>query len=149
VHATYKGEDGLVGQIYPRCIGCRYCMAACPYSVKVFNWGPPEWPDAILPTLNPDVSLRPRGVVEKCTFCHHRLQQARERARAEQRPLRESDYQPACVHSCPADAMTFGDLDDPLSPAAELSHSARASRALEPLGTEPKVVFLKRRDATL
>ncbi len=149
VHATYRAEDGLVGQIYPRCIGCRYCMAACPYTVKVFNWGQPEWPEGVLPTLNPDVSLRPRGVVEKCTFCHHRLQQARERARAEERPLRESDYQPACVHSCPADAMTFGDLDDPLSPVARLSRSARASRALEPLGTEPKVFYLKRRDAPL
>jgi Fe-S-cluster-containing dehydrogenase component len=149
VHATYHGEDGLVGQIYPRCIGCRYCMAACPYSVKVFNWGPPQWPEGIQPTLNPDVSLRPRGVVEKCTFCTHRLQQAREKARAEGRPLRESDYQPACVHSCPADAMTFGDLDDPLSPAARLSHSERANRALEPLGTEPKVFYLKRRDVTL
>jgi Fe-S-cluster-containing dehydrogenase component len=147
VHATYQGEDGLVGQIYPRCIGCRYCMAACPFSVKVFNWGPPEWPDAMRPTLNPDVSVRQRGVVEKCTFCYHRLQLAKERARAEGRPLRESDYQPACVHSCPADAMTFGDLDDPLSPVAQLSRSTRATRALETLGTEPKVFYLERRDA--
>jgi Fe-S-cluster-containing dehydrogenase component len=147
VHATYLGEDRLVGQIYPRCIGCRYCMAACPYSVKVFNWGPPAWPKAIRPTLNPDVSLRPKGVVEKCTFCYHRLQHAKERARGEGRPLRDSDYQPACVHSCPADAMTFGDLDDPMSPVTRLSRSTRATRPQEHLGTEPKVIFLERRDA--
>jgi molybdopterin-containing oxidoreductase family iron-sulfur binding subunit len=147
VHATYVGTDRLVGQIYPRCIGCRYCMAACPYSVKVFNWRKPETPEGMLPILNPDVSVRPRGVVEKCTFCHHRLQAARENARAENRPVRESDYQPACVEACPADAMAFGDLDDPLSPVAQLSRSARAVRALEHLGTEPKVYFIERRDA--
>ncbi len=149
VHATYVGEEGLVGQIYPRCIGCRYCMAACPYSVKVFNWGSPEWPEALLPTLNPDVSMRPKGVVEKCTFCYHRLQLGSEKARAEGRPLRESDYQPACVRSCPADAMTFGDLEDALSPVARLSRSTRATRALEHLGTEPRVFYLEKRDAPL
>ncbi len=147
VHATYRGEGGLVGQIYPRCIGCRYCMSACPYSVKVFNWGAPEWPGEMRSVLNPDVSLRPAGVVEKCTFCHHRLQAAEEKARAENRPVREADYQPACVRSCPADAMTFGDLDDELSPVAQLGRSARAVRALEHLGTEPKVFYLERRDA--
>ena len=147
VHATYLGADHLVGQIYPRCIGCRYCMAACPYSVKVFNWSHAEPPAEMLPILNPDVSVRPKGVVEKCTFCYHRLQAAKETARAESRPVRESDYQPACVQSCPADAMIFGDLDDQLSPVSQLSRSARAIRALEHLGTEPKVYFLERRDA--
>jgi molybdopterin-containing oxidoreductase family iron-sulfur binding subunit len=147
VHATYLGEDRLVGQIYPRCIGCRYCMAACPYTVKSFNWSRHDPPAEMLPILNPDVSTRPKGVVEKCTFCHHRLQGGREKARAEGRPLHEADYQPACVRSCPADAMVFGDLDDPLSPVAMLSRSARATRMLEHLGTEPKVYFLERRDA--
>jgi molybdopterin-containing oxidoreductase family iron-sulfur binding subunit len=149
VHATYLGEDRLVGQIYPRCIGCRYCMAACPYSVKSFNWSRPQPPAEMLPILNPDVSLRPKGVVEKCTFCYHRLQQAKEKARAENRPVRDADYQTACVESCPADAMTFGDLDDELSPVAQLSKSARATRMLEHLGTEPKVYFLERRDADI
>jgi menaquinone reductase, iron-sulfur cluster-binding subunit len=147
VHATYLGEDRLVGQIYPRCIGCRYCMAACPYSVKVFNWSEPDWPDEMRAALNPDVSVRPKGVVEKCTFCYHRLQAGKETARAEERPLHESDYQPACVQVCPADAMFFGDLDDELSQVSRLSRGTRASRALEHLGTEPKVFYLERRDA--
>lgn len=147
VHATYLGEDRLVAQIYPRCIGCRYCMAACPYSVKVFNWSDPRWSAETRSILNPDVSLRPKGVVEKCTFCHHRLQAAKEVARADQRPLREADYQPACVQICPADAMTFGDLDDEFSPVSQLRRSARAMRPQEHLGTEPKVYYLQRRDA--
>ncbi len=147
VHATYLGADRLVGQIYPRCIGCRYCMAACPYSVKVFNWSAPTWPGEMRSVLNPDVSLRSKGVVEKCTFCYHRLQRGKERARAENRPLRESDYQPACVLSCPANAMIFGDLDDEHSLVARLSRSARATRPQEHLGTEPKVCYLERRDA--
>jgi menaquinone reductase, iron-sulfur cluster-binding subunit len=146
VHATYLGADGLVGQIYPRCIGCRYCMAACPYSVKVFNWSYAEPPPGMESILNPDVSVRAQGVVEKCTFCYHRLQAAQETARAENRPVRESDYQPACVEVCPADAMVFGDLDDALSPVAQLSKTVRAKRPLEHLGTEPKVYFLERRD---
>jgi molybdopterin-containing oxidoreductase family iron-sulfur binding subunit len=147
VHATYLGEDGLVGQIYPRCIGCRYCMAACPYTVKSFNWSRREPVPEMLPILNPDVSVRPKGVVEKCTFCYHRLQAAKETARAEARPVRDADYQPACVTNCPSDAMIFGDLDDDLSPVAQLSRSTRAVRMLEELGTRPKVSYLERRDA--
>jgi Fe-S-cluster-containing dehydrogenase component len=69
VRATYIADEGLVAQIYARCIGCRYCMAACPYTVKVFNWFEPEWSDERAQCVNPDVSLRPKGVVEKCTFC--------------------------------------------------------------------------------
>lgn len=95
VHATYKGTDGIVGQIYPRCIGCRYCMAACPYTVKVFNWYEPQWEPELRAHTNPDVSLRYHGVVEKCTFCHHRLQKARDDAAIAGRDVLESDYQPA------------------------------------------------------
>ena len=80
--ATYLNPEGIVAQVYPRCIGCRYCANACPYAAKVFNWTAPEWPESMAAMKNPDVSVRPRGVIEKCTFCHHRLQQARERARA-------------------------------------------------------------------
>jgi molybdopterin-containing oxidoreductase family iron-sulfur binding subunit len=141
--ATYLNPEGLVAQIYPRCIGCRYCTNACPYAVKVFNWTAPEWPEAMVPMHNPDVSTRPQGVVEKCTFCHHRLMRARDRARAEHRELATEDYVPACVQTCPAEAMVFGDLDDPHSEVAALAGSPRSFRWMEELGTRPKVVYLR------
>lgn len=142
VSATYKNEEGLVAQVYARCIGCRYCTNACPYTAKYFNWFEPSWPDEMKKCLNPDVSSRPKGVVEKCTFCHHRLQKAREQARAEKRDLREGDYVPACVQTCPAEAMFFGDLNNPASTVARLAASSRAFRLLEDLGTDPKVIYL-------
>ncbi len=93
-------------------------------------------------SLNPDVSRRQVGVVEKCTFCHHRLQKAKEKASVEKRPLREEDYVPACVETCPTGALIFGDLGNPRSQVASLSKSPRAFRLLEELGTEPKVFYL-------
>lgn len=140
--ATMLDDEGIVGQVYPRCIGCRYCSNACPYTAKAFNWFEPEYPESTCIGLNPDVSVRPVGVVEKCTFCHHRLQRAREQADVEGRRLREEDYIPACVESCPTRAMTFGDLDNPQHRVHELSRSSGAERLLEDLGTEPKVFFL-------
>ena len=142
VAATYISPEGIVGQIYPRCIGCRYCANACPYTVKYFNWYPPAWPESERAHLNPDVSVRPKGVIEKCTFCHHRLQQAREQARLEARELRESDYQPACADACPTDAIVFGDLDNSGHRVFELRRDPRATRLMEDLGTEPKVYYL-------
>jgi molybdopterin-containing oxidoreductase family iron-sulfur binding subunit len=142
--ATYINPEGIVAQIYPRCIGCRYCANACPYAVKVFNWTRPDWPGPMVDMHNPDVSLRPRGVIEKCTFCHHRLQQARERVRAEGRELAADDYVPACVQTCPAEAMVFGDLDDPHSAVSALAATPRAFRWMnEELGTRPKVIYLR------
>jgi molybdopterin-containing oxidoreductase family iron-sulfur binding subunit len=146
VHATYKGIDGLVGQIYARCIGCRYCMAACPYTVKVFNWSEPRWQPELRAHTNPEVSLRYRGVVEKCTFCSHRLQRARDDAAVEGRDVREEDYQPACVEVCPAKALTFGDLDDDHGGAATARRSPRGYQLLEELGTDPAIVYLNRRE---
>jgi len=141
--ATYKNPEGLVAQIYPRCIGCRYCTNNCPYTVKYFNWYEPQWPEGMDAYLNPDVSVRPKGVVEKCTFCHHRLQKATESVRAEGRALREEDYVPACVESCPSEAMYFGDLDDVNSTVAALAHGTRAFHLMEELGTLPKVYYLR------
>lgn len=141
--ATYLNPEGIVAQVYPRCIGCRYCTNACPYAAKVFNWTAPEWPDAMVPMRNPDVSVRPKGVVEKCTFCHHRLMQAKERVRSEGRELGFDDYVPACVQTCPAEAMVFGDLDDPHSDVAALAESPRAFRWMGDLGTRPKVAYLR------
>ena len=143
VGATYKNQEGLVAQVYPRCIGCRYCANACPYTIKFFNWYPPQWPEEMKPGLNPDVSVRPKGVVEKCTFCHHRLMKAKEKAKTEKRELSPEDYQPACAQACPTGAMVFGDLDDPYSEVAQLSKDPRAFALMEDLGTRPKVIYLR------
>ncbi|MFQ5730068.1 MAG: 4Fe-4S dicluster domain-containing protein [Waddliaceae bacterium] len=142
VGATYKNEEGIVAQVYPRCIGCRYCTNACPYTVKFFNWNKPKWTKEFYSCLNPDVSVRPKGVVEKCTFCHHRLIRAREKAKVGKRPLKEQDYQPACAQSCPTSAIYFGDLDDSNSTVSKLRKDGRAFALLEELGTEPKVTYL-------
>lgn len=142
VSATSIDDEGIVGQIYPRCIGCRYCANACPYTAKSFNWRKPVHPKRTLPMLNPEVSVRPVGVIEKCTFCHHRLQRARELARVEERPLREEDYVVACAESCPTGAIVFGDLDNPDHRVAKLVRNPRAFRLLEELGTQPKVYYL-------
>ncbi len=146
VHATYLGDEGIVGQIYSRCIGCRYCMAACPYTAKVFNWYEPEWPGDLKRKVNPDVSCRPKGVVEKCTFCHHRIVHAREEARAENRQLKDSDVTPACAENCPATAIVFGNLDDKTSRVSKLAHSHRAFRIGHDMGTKPKVYYLAEKE---
>jgi molybdopterin-containing oxidoreductase family iron-sulfur binding subunit len=145
VHATYRSDEGIIAQVFSQCIGCRYCMAACPYSVKTFNWFRHEWPDALRRACNPDVSVRENGVVEKCTFCSHRLQHAKDAARTRGTPLEESDYQPACVQACPGEAMFFGDLDDPQSTVSQATKTRRAERLLEDLGTNPKVIYLRAR----
>ena len=144
VYATFRNEEGIIGQVYARCIGCRYCVQACPYTCKFFNWKKPVWPEEMRVGLNPDISVRPIGVVEMCLFCHHRLQRAKEKAAAEGgRPLSEQDYQPACADVCPAKAIVFGDLNNPESDVAGLSKDDRAFHLLEELGTEPKVTYLR------
>lgn len=143
VGATYKNPEGLVGQIYARCIGCRYCTAACPYTARYFNWYTPEWPEEMADKMNPDVSVRPKGVAEKCSFCAQRIRKAKDKARAENRPIREGEVVTACAETCPSNAIYFGDLDDPRSAVAILSRSRRAFRVEEHLGTEPKVIYLR------
>ena len=144
VNATYQNDEGLVAQVWDRCIGCRYCTVACPYSRRSFNWTHAEWPESYRSLLNPDVALRPEGVVEKCTFCHHRLRKLTESAGLEDRAVRDDELQhmTACAQSCPADAIVFGDLNDPDSRVARMTRSPRASRLHEHLGTEPKVSYL-------
>lgn len=140
--ATYENNEGIVAQIYPRCIGCRYCANACPYSVKYFNYDPPRWPEEMERSINHDVTVRPKGVIEKCTFCSHRLTKAAEKAAVEGRELHDEDYQPACVETCPSKAMIFGDLENPHSSVSIAADSPRAERVLEDLGTRPKVIYL-------
>jgi molybdopterin-containing oxidoreductase family iron-sulfur binding subunit len=139
VYATYRNPEGIIAQVYARCIGCRFCMAGCPYNAKFFNWYTYQKEG---PGQNPDVSVRPKGVVEKCTFCHHRLQKVRDRARAEERDIEPGEYTTACAEACPARAIVFGDLSDPGSEVARLAGSPRAFRLQEELGTKPKVVYL-------
>lgn len=146
VSATYKNPEGLVAQVYWRCIGCRYCVNACPYTCKFFNWGSPGFTPGQAACGNPDVSIRQQGVTEKCSFCHHRLQRAREAAAAKGREVKAGEYLPACAEACPSQAIVFGDLDDPGSDVAKLTRGNRAYRILEDeLATHPKVSYLKRR----
>jgi molybdopterin-containing oxidoreductase family iron-sulfur binding subunit len=134
-------KTGIVGQIPERCLGCRYCMTACPYHARYYNWWDPQWPEGMEKTLNPDVGVRMRGVVEKCNFCHGRLHAAKAKAAAEGRELEPGEYNPACAEACPMGAITFGDLNDEDSEVYQLAHSDGAFRFLESLGTESKVYY--------
>ena len=139
-------KTGIVDQVPARCLGCRYCMAACPYRARVFTWWDPSWPEGMEEALNPDVAPRMRGIAEKCNFCHGRYQAARARAAAEGRDaLRPGEYRTACAEACPTGAIVFGDLDDETSEAARLARGPRAFRLLERLGTEPSVFYLSDR----
>jgi molybdopterin-containing oxidoreductase family iron-sulfur binding subunit len=153
----YDMNTGIVSQIYPRCFGCRYCMAACPYQVRLFNWYDPAWPEGMEKMLSPNVSVRMRGVVEKCSFCFHRFQLARERAYHEGRQeVEEDEYQTACTQACPAKAITFGDLNNPDHAVTQIARpdhkhggrpkNPRAFRLLERLGTNPKVYYTSSRE---
>ncbi len=145
VNATQRDEEnGIVSHIYPRCIGCRYCMVACPYHARRFNWYDPSWPQTMETMLSPEVSTRMRGVVEKCTFCHHRLLQARSKAFADGTDPNAVTYMPACGAACPTKAIAFGNLLDANSDVAKLSKDPRAFRILEKLKTEPKVYYLSK-----
>lgn len=150
VVATEKNEEGgIVSQVTPRCIGCRYCMASCPYHARYFNWFDPYWPGDLKEALSPDVSTRPRGVVEKCTFCHHRYMQAKDKAIANGEDpfaLPEEAYQTACTEACPNGAITFGDLNNEEHKVYELKQSPYAFRLLERLGTEPQVYYYSKRE---
>jgi len=141
-------NTGIVSQIYTRCIGCRYCQAACPYHARYFNWW--DGYSLIKPfakgmerSLSPEVSPRMRGVIEKCSFCHHRLMRAKNKAYADNRKeLKEEEYITACTEACPAQAITFGDLDNPDHQVSKLIKNKKPFRLLEKLNTKPKVYYL-------
>jgi len=107
------------------------------------NWYKPEWPKEMMSALNPDVTVRPKGVVEKCLFCAHRIQKAKDRAKAEKRGMTPDDYIPACAQTCPSKAISFGDLNDKDSIVSKFARSPRAFRLLKELGTEPNVYYLR------
>jgi molybdopterin-containing oxidoreductase family iron-sulfur binding subunit len=152
VYAAYHTPDGLNGQVYNRCVGTRYCANNCPYKVRYFNWynyaepgGAWEaWPEPLHLLLNPDVTVREKGVMEKCTFCVQRIRGAQNRARLEDRPVRDGEIVPACAQSCPSEAIVFGDLNDPESRVRRLAEHPRGYHVLEGLNTLPAVTYLAR-----
>jgi anaerobic selenocysteine-containing dehydrogenase/Fe-S-cluster-containing dehydrogenase component len=150
VFASVHNDEGLNAQVYNRCIGTRYCSHNCPYKVRRFNWLNIEWPDPLDRQLNPDVTVRSRGVMEKCTFCIQRIRDVEHRAKREDRPVRDGEIQPACVQSCPTRAFVFGDLMNPNSKVNELTRlDPRRYHILEELNTKSAVTYLRRIKAPL
>jgi len=154
VYATYHNFEGLNVQVYNRCVGTRFCANNCPYHARFFNFWEPEWPESLKNQLNPDVTVRSRGIMEKCTFCVQRIRRATRRARLEGRQLEDGDRElsPACVNACPTGALTFGNLHDPESKVSKMvekeleSGEGRGYELLESMGTHPNVIYLKKVD---
>jgi molybdopterin-containing oxidoreductase family iron-sulfur binding subunit len=152
VYATYHSPDGLNVQVYNRCVGTRYCSNNCPYKVRYFNWfgwGEADRPQYAFPEplnwqLNPDVTVRGKGVMEKCTFCLQRIREAENRARLEQRELQPDEFTVACAQACPSRAITFGDASDPYWSVTKLVEDKRAYHVFEELNTYTAVVYLKK-----
>jgi molybdopterin-containing oxidoreductase family iron-sulfur binding subunit len=143
VLATVHSAEGLNQQVYNRCVGTRYCANNCPYKVRRFNWFNYAHDDDLQNlVLNPNVTVRTRGVMEKCTFCVQRIQDAKGVAVARGQPLQDGDLQTACQQSCPAKAITFGNLNDPTSRVARQSRDPRGYRVLEELNVRPSVRYL-------
>jgi len=144
VYAAYRTEEGLNGQVYNRCVGTRYCGNNCPYHVRRFNWFQYEFPEPLDVQLNPDVTVRQLGVMEKCTMCLQRIIAGKDRARDEKRAVRDGDIQTACQQTCPTQAITFGNLKDEGSAATKLTRSPRAYHVLEEIGTRPSITYLRK-----
>jgi len=151
VAATPHSDEGLNQMAYNRCVGTRYCINNCPYRVRRFNWFQfvnndkfdyASNSDLGRMVLNPDVTVRSRGVVEKCSFCVQRIQDKKQLAKIEGRPLRDGEIQPACVQSCPSNALVFGDMNDPESKISKLMGDPRNYHLLEELHTLPSVGYL-------
>jgi molybdopterin-containing oxidoreductase family iron-sulfur binding subunit len=157
VAATNQSSEGLNQMVYNRCIGTRYCNNNCPYKVRRFNWfnyteagtlgGNLRDPagmtgDLRRMVLNPDVTVRSQGVIEKCSFCFQRIQSAKLAAKSENRALKDEELQTACSQSCPASAIVFGDMNDPGSEISKLMASGRRYNLLEEIYTKPSVHYL-------
>jgi Fe-S-cluster-containing dehydrogenase component len=152
VYATYHAPDGLNVQVYNRCVGTRYCSNNCPYKVRYFNWfgyGEPARPQYAFPEplnwqLNPDVTVRGKGVMEKCTFCVQRIRETENRAALEHRGVQPDEFTTACAEACPSRAITFGDAADENWSVAKMAKDRRAYHVFEELNTFTAVVYLKK-----
>jgi len=150
VFATpHSTAEQLNLQVYNRCVGTRYCGNNCPYQVRSFNWL--DYQDSrIRPEItilsnqfNPDVTVRRRGVMEKCTFCIQRIHRAQDKAKSEGREVEDGEFTTACAQACPASAITFGRVDHPESLVSQLAKQDRGVKHLEELNTLPRVTYLK------
>jgi molybdopterin-containing oxidoreductase family iron-sulfur binding subunit len=151
VTATNHSDEGINQMAYNRCVGTKYCINNCPYKVRRFNWFRYAQNDKFdynmntdmgRMVLNPDVTVRERGVVEKCSFCIQRIQEGKLNAKNEKRTLRDGEIKTACVQSCPTNALYFGDLNDKNSKVAKLIKDSRNYHILEEYHTLPSVGYL-------
>jgi molybdopterin-containing oxidoreductase family iron-sulfur binding subunit len=149
VIATYHADDGLNAMTYNRCIGTRYCANNCPYKVRRYNWfdySIENLPDPMRLRLNPDVTVRGQGVMEKCTYCVQRIAGARQLAKDEGRPIADGEARTACQQTCPTNAITFGNLKDEKAEVVQKvrNNDARSYHALHVLNTRPATTYLKK-----
>ncbi|MBW2407987.1 MAG: 4Fe-4S dicluster domain-containing protein [Deltaproteobacteria bacterium] len=144
VYAPHHSEEGLNNQIYNRCIGTRFCSQNCPYKVRRFNWFDWQWPEPMNLQLNPNVTVRSKGVMEKCSFCIQRIKEAHGIAKNENRMIKDGEVLPACVQTCPTGALYFGNLMDKKSRVRQLVKDPRAYQVMGYLNTKPAVIYLKK-----